>query len=334
MNLAFTGDINLFNIEKYTEDPFRNISSVLQTLNCVISSEAVFLPDSYNKEPIKNKCCLRQSDRNISYFRQLNPYLVNISNNHANDYGNYGICHSKNVFDNAGINIFGAGDISENHNLFAIDQEKVLFLSYTTRNTDETGSILFNEKNVGGAKEFSIDLFKNQIEGYDDYIKIVLLHWGVEYRHYPLPEQRLMSRNIINAGADLIIGNHPHVIQGYENYKGKWIFYSLGHFLFPNYNIKIKNKTYSYVSKESNNVSLLPVFRLDNNTTVKLQKIHTLKADKNFVLSFSKKKYRYNLFLLLSPKRYAHFYHQYVNYLYLAARLKLKINRLKQKLLT
>ena len=142
-----------------------------------------------------------------------------------------------------------------------------------------------------------------------------------------------MSRKIINAGADLIIGNHTHVIQSYEQYKGKWIFYSLGHFLFPDYNIKINSRTYNYVSKESNNVSLLPVFRLDDNR-ISLQKIHTIRANQNFELSFSKKKYRYNLFLFSSEKLYAYFYDRYVDYLYLKPRLELRIIRLKQKFLS
>ncbi|GAG83200.1 unnamed protein product [marine sediment metagenome] len=58
------------------------------------------------------------------------------------------------------------------------------------------------------------------------------LHWGYEYVHYPHPGQIKLAHNLIDAGADLIFGHHPHVIQGYEEYDGKYIFYSLGNFQF------------------------------------------------------------------------------------------------------
>lgn len=60
----------------------------------------------------------------------------------------------------------------------------------------------------------------------------VSLHWGVEMKPFPEKWQRAMARRIIDAGADVIIGHHPHVLQGVERYKGKIILYSLGNFVF------------------------------------------------------------------------------------------------------
>jgi len=61
----------------------------------------------------------------------------------------------------------------------------------------------------------------------------VLCHWGYEYEQFPLPAHRRLAHALIDAGATVVIGHHPHVIQGIEYYKGKMIAYSLGNFFFP-----------------------------------------------------------------------------------------------------
>ena len=61
---------------------------------------------------------------------------------------------------------------------------------------------------------------------------VVLIHWGIERDEKPQEYQRALAKRYIDAGADLVIGSHPHVLQGIEYYKGKPIFYSLGNFVF------------------------------------------------------------------------------------------------------
>jgi poly-gamma-glutamate synthesis protein (capsule biosynthesis protein) len=61
---------------------------------------------------------------------------------------------------------------------------------------------------------------------------VVLVHWGKELADYPVEHQKKLAKQYIDAGADLIIGSHPHTLQGFEQYKGKWIAYSLGNFIF------------------------------------------------------------------------------------------------------
>jgi len=77
-----------------------------------------------------------------------------------------------------------------------------------------------------------IKLLKHKV----DHI-VLLLHWGgrVEGGQFPDWDQPQIAHELIDAGADLIIGHHPHTIQPYEIYKGKYIFYSLGNFCFSDY---------------------------------------------------------------------------------------------------
>jgi poly-gamma-glutamate synthesis protein (capsule biosynthesis protein) len=64
---------------------------------------------------------------------------------------------------------------------------------------------------------------------------VVLVHWGTEYKTESSKEQEDLAHDMIDAGADLIIGSHPHVVQNIEKYKNKLIFYSLGNFIFDQY---------------------------------------------------------------------------------------------------
>ncbi|NUN07799.1 MAG: CapA family protein [Ignavibacteriaceae bacterium] len=73
--------------------------------------------------------------------------------------------------------------------------------------------------------------FKDQFKADDDFW-VLSLHWGNEYEMIPSITQREIAHSMIDLGVDLIIGHHPHVVQGLEIYKGKYIFYSLGNFIF------------------------------------------------------------------------------------------------------
>jgi len=67
---------------------------------------------------------------------------------------------------------------------------------------------------------------------------IVSLHWGYERERYPLPYQRIMAHDIVDAGASLVLGHHSHVLQGIEEYAETPIAYSLGNFIFPEFKYK------------------------------------------------------------------------------------------------
>lgn len=329
MKLSFTGDLSFRNIERFTTDPFKYINQKLSKLNCVINLESVFLPNDYAKDPIKNKICLRQNNDTSFFLKKLNPLLINLANNHMNDYGNLGIENTNQILRANKINSFGVGKVNEDHNLFVLDEEKILFLSYVTRDCDLSGSILFNESNFMGPKDFSFQLYKQQTKGFDDYIKIVLFHWGIEQKHYPLPQQRVIAKKLINSGADLIIGNHAHVMQSYEKYKNKWIFYSLGNFLFPDFSLKTKDKTYSSKAIQKNKVSLLPIFNIENKK-ITLEQLYYTKVNEQFEIILNNKCINYNLFLFSNEKIYEMFYIFYDFCYYFIPKLGYPYRKLKK----
>ena len=140
---------------------------------------------------------------------------VNLVNNHINDYGERGIKDTLTALGGAGIGYFGAGSgyIAE------IKGIKIGLLGYKGW---VSGSEI--KKIIAG------DI--NSLKKKGANIVITNFHWGDERANYPNLIQKDLGRYAIDAGADLVIGHHPHVLQGIEKYKGKYIVYSLANFCF------------------------------------------------------------------------------------------------------
>lgn len=312
MIISFTGDICFGDVDKFTKTPFKNIGDKLSQLNCVVNLEAPFLPRSYQEYPIKSKVSLKSFDDSVNFLNQIKPFLVNLANNHINDFGNFGAENTKYILQKNGFRHFGAGLPNDDHNIFVVEKEKIIFLSYTTRSSDLSGSKLFEDVGFIGPKEYSFSLIQKQIATYHDFKTVVLFHWGIEDIHYPLPEQVEIGRSLIDAGVDLVVGNHPHVIQSYEQYKGKWIFYCLGHLYFPHYESKYLNEkgmeqTYWDIHDKHRNISIIPVIKIDEQE-IKLLEILTIKTKDNFepyIVNFTPK---YNTFLFKNILLYRTFY--------------------------
>ena len=109
---------------------------------------------------------------------------------------------------------------------------RIAFLGYL--GFVKTSYPYFASDTSAGPAPFTIDELKEdimQVRQQADYI-VVNIHWGIEKSHFPEERQVLLAHEAIRAGADLIVGHHPHVLQGIERYRGKIIAYSLGNFLF------------------------------------------------------------------------------------------------------
>ena len=137
--------------------------------------------------------------------------LCNLANNHSLDYGTEGLKDTARVLQENGVGYCG---FTEAWNA-TIKGVRVTALGFTKwDNTDEEVYRMVSE-----ARE-NCDLL------------IVNMHWGWERQHKQCEAQEYMGRLAIDAGADLVIGTHPHVYQGIEKYKGRYIVYSLGNFCF------------------------------------------------------------------------------------------------------
>ncbi|WP_415047043.1 CapA family protein [Gordonia sp. (in: high G+C Gram-positive bacteria)] len=151
--------------------------------------------------------------------------VVTIANNHTWDYGRKGFTDTVEALDEAGVQYVGAGnpgyDGSDfDHPLIRdVKGVGIGLLSYQT--WEDTPAI---RKQVRG------DIKKLRAQGAD--VVIPYFHWGIEAVHEPYEVQRALARVAIDAGADAVIGTHPHVLQSMDVYKGRLIAYSLGNFSF------------------------------------------------------------------------------------------------------
>ena len=138
---------------------------------------------------------------------------VNIANNHTKDYGDQGYADTLANLRAAGLTVSGAGELG----VFEKDGVKVGMTGYS-----------FPYKN--GEKDISRDVKALREMGCQ--IVIASFHWGSEYRDDFTAEQRGIGRAAIRAGADIVVGHHPHIVQGVEAYQDSYILYSLGNLVF------------------------------------------------------------------------------------------------------
>lgn len=240
MIFSFTGDVILQELEKYNDDPFKEIKSELNNSYLVINLESPFINEKC-QVPKKDKVTLYQYEKSVNYLKKLNPSLISLSNNHINDFGDESVDLTKSVLSENSFKYLGVGSEKDQSHIFIDENEKTIFIAYTTRETDLTKNFLHANYERQGPKDIDLEEIRGLKLNYNDYKLSILIHWGVEYRELPLPSLRERAHQLIEAGADLIVGHHSHIIHPYEIYKGKYIFYSLGNFIFPDINYKLLN---------------------------------------------------------------------------------------------
>lgn len=141
---------------------------------------------------------------------------VSLGNNHSADYGPQSLTDTKAALDAVGIK-------------YAINDT---ISYYTTEEGMVVAMVSASITSWGNSRDqYLLDgVTEARNQGAD--LVIACCHWGIEREHYPNDYQKNLGHALIDKGADLVIGNHPHVLQGIEEYNGKIIVYSLGNFSF------------------------------------------------------------------------------------------------------
>lgn len=236
--LLFTGDVMLsraVGLRMAAQGdwslPFHLIADTLRkadlrycNLECPISDRGRNLHHLYS---------FRADPRTIEGLKAAGFNVVSQANNHAYDWGPEALLDSLERLRAAGIQTVGAGqNILEAHYplLVQVGGLRIAFLAYVdidpkeaTAGVDRPGVAWLDPAEVLADIRFARPLAD---------LVIVCPHWGVEYTRKPTPGQVELAHQMIDAGADMIVGSHPHVVQPLENYHGHWIAYSLGNFVF------------------------------------------------------------------------------------------------------
>lgn len=172
----------------------------------------------------------------VAHIAGLTEYkfkVVNLANNHALDQGLKGLVNTWKVLDERGVKHIGTGpDLEAAWRPQYVEANGIKFgfigASYASIND---GGVARND-NVARIEDYDrLERSIKQARSESDFV-VVTMHAGIEYVRKPHQPQIDFARRAIDAGADIVIGAHPHWIQTVETYKGKMIFYSLGNFIF------------------------------------------------------------------------------------------------------
>ncbi|MGE5173423.1 MAG: CapA family protein [Betaproteobacteria bacterium] len=159
--------------------------------------------------------------------------VLSLANNHMLDFGPNEPAVTRSHLQKQGLSPFGAGkDISEARQPVILTRNGVRFgfLGYGVAHS----RAVYAQRSRAGIAPISMDDIRKDILAFRSQVDVLIvsLHWGIEYEKTPTRKQREEAHQIIDWGADMIIGHHPHVMQGIEIYKNKVIAYSLGNFVF------------------------------------------------------------------------------------------------------
>ncbi len=159
--------------------------------------------------------CISGDPEYVNILTAGSVEAVSMANNHRLDYKEQGTSDTVEALEGAGI-------------LYAYDNNYCMYETEGIR----IGIVSVNEVGQGAGVETYLQegVEKLREEGAD--LVFACCHWGIEREYYPEDYQKSLGRKCIDWGYDLVIGHHPHVLQGIEEYQGKFIVYSLGNFCF------------------------------------------------------------------------------------------------------
>ena len=196
-----SSDLVVGNLEgPVTENPSRSVGSVVGSPNNYMFT---FSPES------------------LAFLTKNNMYLVNIGNNHIENFGEQGVLDTRRFLEAEGIEYFGAiGESSDiDSTVFERGGVKIALINYNAFSSVSSEETLVRIREKRASSDFVV----------------VYTHWGNEYETQSSAREQQQARAFIDAGADAVLGSHPHVVQESEMYKGKTIYYSLGNAFFDQY---------------------------------------------------------------------------------------------------
>lgn len=191
--------------------------------------------------------------------------LVSLANNHAMDHGRIALTDTIAALDKAGIRHAGAGKDLAAAWTPAVITVKGRRITYVTATQVLPAHFLAGEDRAGVANGHDLTRLRSIVRAANRKpgIVIVSIHWGVEQSFTANAQQKHDARALIDAGADVVLSHHPHVMQGIDTYKGKLIAYSLGNFLFPYKTIEGRKSfilRFEFGPKGVANITAVPVY--------------------------------------------------------------------------
>lgn len=289
-SILFLGDIYLVNMVEEAifkngkSYPFEKIKDELLNYTFVFAN--IESPICGKGNPVEDKAFVFKSNPEIAEsLLGIKLDAVSIANNHILDYGIEGLKDTICFLEYHNIFHTGAGadlDSARKPAMLKYGDTQVYILAYSERPPDK----YFAWENSPGTAPLILDNIIEDIKKYKTGKNIVLvsLHWGIELRNTPRLYQRDIAHRIIEAGADGIIGHHPHWSQGIELYKKKPVIYSLGNFISGFYSIEEKDNiitAFYYTRNKLTRIEIKSLAGINKDTGFQPYIIHGKEAEEN-----------------------------------------------------
>jgi len=227
LKMSFVGDVTLGKDENFAYDTSMNAyydqngpDYFLKNVKDIFSDDdltVINLEGTLTSETVRadKTYAFKAPPEYVDIISNASIEAANVANNHSHDYGDKSYTDTLSTLKENNITSFGYDDTA----LLDIKGVKVgLFGIYELEKLD------------GVASQITSDISKLKDAGAD--VIVAVFHWGIERNSCPDQYQVELAHQAIDEGADLVIGHHPHVLQGIEYYKDKAVAYSLGNFCF------------------------------------------------------------------------------------------------------
>ncbi len=203
----------------------REFDLALCNLECPVSSGGASTGKVY---------CFRADTQFFAGVKNAGFDIFSLANNHIIDWGLAACIDTRDMIERCGLIAVGAGATDDDARTPRIVRKNGLTFAFAAY----VGKPLAGMLPAGPARS-SCEEIVEEIEQVRDQVDFVIIsmHWGTEYVHIPEKHQVEWAHRMIDAGADLVIGHHPHVLQSFEVYKGRYILYSLGNFVFDQHHL-------------------------------------------------------------------------------------------------
>lgn len=245
--LSFVGDINLdedWYTTKYMDEQPKGIYDCISEdlLSLMNASDVMMVNNEFayceSGTPLKDKAYIFRADpKRVAVLDAFGTDLVNLANNHVYDYGEKGMLETLDTIKSTGIPYVGAGvnlDEAEKIVYFVINGRKIAIVSASEIERTKSFTKEATEETAGVLKMLNPDKFIHVIERAketSDYV-IAVTHWGTEGKVLYERTEMSYAEKLVAAGADAVIGGHPHRLQGGAFVGEAPVAYSLGNFWF------------------------------------------------------------------------------------------------------
>jgi len=219
------------------------LSLYIKSFDIRIGTLEAAIGTGYEFDPVKmagRQNIIYARDEDFKRIKELGFNVISLANNHIMDLGESGLINTINHLKESGILFCGAGINEDEASAPAVIEKagvRIAIFAYCVSGSPWLGYVKAAGRSEPGVNILVLDKVLNDIRRarslYDRVI--VMPHWGKEYTFSPLKESVIMAKQMIDAGADAVIGSHTHQIQPQLRYKGKPVFFSLGNFLFPDF---------------------------------------------------------------------------------------------------